>query len=149
MDRTALGDEQRYIYDELVQFFWQGGLVLKDGYGSTDIYTRKGLLFCSIKYIEQLYPREKSIFVLINRTIIEKSNLKKRDHTYVAIPFASYLPQAKEKIFEAYNLYFRESGMPDKLKNRKKYRYHVRLTIGNNPTPMPPAFNAQNPNLPN
>jgi hypothetical protein len=142
LDRTTLNREQAYIYDELIKFFWDGGLVLKDGFAATDVYTRRGRFFASVKLME------KSMHVLINRDF-KNVGLKKRDHGYIAVPFAVNLPYAKEKIFEAYNLYFKKGEPPRNVKKAlkgKNYISSMDVTAANVP-PLKPHTNPPTMNL--
>jgi hypothetical protein len=101
LDRTKFSAEEHFIYNDLVKFFYEGGLKLENGFEAAEIYTKSKLHFASIRYIK------KCIYVLVDRNF---SRTDKKDRRgFVAVPRAGNLALAKKEIFKLYNSYYRQA----------------------------------------
>ncbi|MCL2630618.1 MAG: hypothetical protein FWD49_03735 [Firmicutes bacterium] len=101
LDRTKFSEEENFIYNDLVKFFYDGGLRLENGFACAEVYTKNHIHFASIRYVD------KQVYVLINRNFTRST--KKDRRGFVPIPRAGNLALAKKEIFDIYNSHFRQS----------------------------------------
>ncbi|MDR2267314.1 MAG: hypothetical protein LBE09_07030 [Christensenellaceae bacterium] len=86
--------KDHYILNELLDFFFSGGLTLSRGYDAEEVFTARGVHFASIRF------KKGSIYVLIDK---DYDRVSQRDRSgHIIVDTADSVNVAKDRIYSAY-----------------------------------------------
>ncbi|MDR0751066.1 MAG: hypothetical protein LBF12_00540 [Christensenellaceae bacterium] len=101
IDKRKFKLKDHYILDQLLDFFFSGGLTLARGYDAEEVFTANGVHFASIRF------KKGSIYVLIDHEYV-KSGQRPDRSGYIPIDQVANIQSAKDKIYAAYLSCFKQ-----------------------------------------
>ncbi|MDR0696216.1 MAG: hypothetical protein LBF68_01545 [Christensenellaceae bacterium] len=95
IDKRKFKLKDHYILDQLLDFFFSGGLTLSKGYNAEEVFTPNAVHFASIRF------KKGTIYVLIDHEFTRAGQRPDRSG-YIPIDQVSNIQSAKDKIYAVY-----------------------------------------------